>query len=134
MAVILLHLIEIMHQAIEFVRKERKPMLGACYCSFVGHHTSGVRKEFYRSKEDLETHALRDPYPKLRIHSCNNGISAKQKLINIEHEAKRCAQQAFEKAVAAVGTFAINSCMNMFLHQHQLKKKKEQGNLQMVKK
>ncbi len=89
-----------MQEAISFVRKERKPLLVHATVPLLGHHTSGVRKEFYRSKEDLEKHALRDPYPKLKSILLQHGIS-KNELDNIEAEAKDIAQNAFNKAVAA---------------------------------
>ncbi|MBA2760616.1 MAG: tungsten formylmethanofuran dehydrogenase, partial [Segetibacter sp.] len=56
---------EIMKQAITFVREERKPVLVHANVPLIGHHTSGVRKEFYRSKEDLLQHKLNDPIVKL---------------------------------------------------------------------
>ncbi|HEY6976008.1 MAG TPA: thiamine pyrophosphate-dependent enzyme, partial [Chitinophagaceae bacterium] len=91
---------EIMQQAIDFVRKERKPMLVHALVPLLGHHTSGVRKEFYRSKEDLEKHAQRDPYPKLRHALIQSGI-CETEINNIEHEAKEAAQKAFDEAVAS---------------------------------
>jgi len=88
-----------MHEAIAFVRNERKPVLVHATVPLLGHHTSGVRKEFYRGKEDLEAHALHDPYPKLRYILQQHNISDEE-INHIEREAKSCAQQAFEKAVA----------------------------------
>lgn len=89
-----------MHEAIELVRNERRPILVHATVPLLGHHTSGVRKEFYRSKEDLEAHALRDPYPKLR-HTLQQYNISEEEINFIEQEAKTFAQQAFEKAVAA---------------------------------
>jgi 2-oxoisovalerate dehydrogenase E1 component len=57
---------ETMEEAIAYVRKERKPALVMAKVPLLGHHTSGVRKEFYRDKEDLLKHANFDPLPKLR--------------------------------------------------------------------
>jgi len=91
---------EIMHQAIDFARKERKPMLVHAMVPLLGHHTSGVRKEFYRSKEDLEKHAQGDPYPKLRYALIQSGI-CETEINNIEQEAKVAAQKAFEEAVTS---------------------------------
>src|SRR4051794_32389787 len=91
---------QIMHNAIAFVRTERRPILVHATVPLLGHHTSGVRKEFYRSKEDLEAHSLRDPYPKLRHLLQQHNINEDE--INlIEQEAKICVKQAFEKAVTA---------------------------------
>lgn len=91
---------EIMREAIGFVRQERRPVLVHATVPLLGHHTSGVRKEFYRSADDLHAHALRDPYPKLRqlLHAagiCEDEIS------RIEQDAKIQVEKAFEKAKAA---------------------------------
>ncbi len=91
---------ETMQQAIAFVRTERKPMLVHAIVPLLGHHTSGVRKEFYRSKEDLASHALRDPYTKLKSILTEYG-SSNDEIEKIETDAKVTAQVAFEKAVAA---------------------------------
>lgn len=45
------------------VRKERRPFIIHAKVPLLGHHTSGVRKEWYR--DDLEEAAKNDPYPKL---------------------------------------------------------------------
>lgn len=50
--------------AIEWVRKNRKPMLLHAKVPLLGHHTSGVRSEWYR--DDLEADMKDDPFPKLR--------------------------------------------------------------------
>ena len=42
----------VMKEVCEFVRKERKPYLVHATVPLLGHHTSGVRKEFYRTDED----------------------------------------------------------------------------------
>ena len=44
----------------------RSPYLVQAKVPLLGHHTSGVRKEFYRTKEDLDKHLKDDPVPKLR--------------------------------------------------------------------
>ncbi|MCZ2100512.1 MAG: tungsten formylmethanofuran dehydrogenase [Chitinophagales bacterium] len=45
------------------MRTERRPFLLHVSVPLLNHHTSGVRKEWYR--HDLEEHAQEDPYPKL---------------------------------------------------------------------
>ena len=57
----------VMKNVCDFVRKERKPYLVHAQVPLLGHHTSGVRKEFYRTDEDLEkTFIDMILYPKLR--------------------------------------------------------------------
>jgi len=88
---------ETMRMAIAFVRNIRKPVLVHATVPLLGHHTSGVRKEFYRSKEDLEQHALRDPYPKMRNTLLSYGFTDKE-INDIETEAQTETSQAFEQA------------------------------------
>ena len=55
---------ETVAEVFETVRKERRPFIIHAKVPLLGHHTSGVRKEWYR--DDLEEAASRDPYPKLK--------------------------------------------------------------------
>lgn len=89
-----------MHDAIAYVRKERRPILVHATVPLLGHHTSGVRKEFYRSKEDLDKHALNDPYPKLRSTLINAGITEAE-LGSIDSGVAEEVATAFAKAQAA---------------------------------
>jgi len=67
-----------MEKAIAFVRKERKPILVHANCALLGHHTSGVRKEWYRSEEDLAKHKVLDPVPILEQSLLEEGITKKE--------------------------------------------------------
>jgi len=51
-------------RAFEFVRNDRAPILVHAKCPLLGHHTSGVRKEWYRG-DDLTNHLKDDPIIKL---------------------------------------------------------------------
>jgi 2-oxoisovalerate dehydrogenase E1 component len=89
-----------MQQAIAFVRKKRKPMLVHATVPLLGHHTSGVRKEFYRSKEDLEKHGLDDPFPKLKSVLVAKGF--KQDIIqSTEEQTRKNIEEQFQLAVKA---------------------------------
>jgi 2-oxoisovalerate dehydrogenase E1 component len=55
-----------MKKVINHVREHRNPWLVHAKTCLLNHHTSGVRKEFYRTEEDLEKHACSDPIVKLR--------------------------------------------------------------------
>jgi 2-oxoisovalerate dehydrogenase E1 component len=59
-----------------------------------------VRKEWYRSKENLESDAARDPYPVLRQHIKENRIASPEEIERIEGEARQFVAAEFEKAVA----------------------------------
>ncbi|WP_343703448.1 thiamine pyrophosphate-dependent enzyme [Chitinophaga sp.] len=79
-----------MGSAIRYVRAERMPMLVHAAVPLLGHHTSGVRKEWYRTEEDLEKHAARDPLLLLKNRLANTG--------KIEQEAAAEIDLAFEMA------------------------------------
>lgn len=89
-----------MKDVIEMVRKERRPILVHAKVPLLGHHTSGVRKEWYRTPEDLEKHQLDDPGPKLYNVLLKKGVS-NEELDKIEQEEYEFIQKEFEMAVAA---------------------------------
>jgi 2-oxoisovalerate dehydrogenase E1 component len=89
-----------MEYTINWVRKERKPILVHAKVPLLGHHTSGVRKEWYRTAEDLAKHEVDDPGPKLRKLLLQKGVSEAQ-LNQIEAEEMAYAQGEFDLAVAA---------------------------------
>jgi len=86
-----------MQYAFNHVRRERTPVLVHATVPLLGHHTSGVRKEFYRSKENLEKDKANDPIAKLRKYLGQSGITETQ-LLQMEEDAQAEIQQAFEKA------------------------------------
>lgn len=91
---------ETMEQAITFVRNQRKPVLVHATVPLLGHHTSGVRKEFYRSKEELLQQELSDPIPKLRQLLIQTPID-EDRLHEIESNAAALVKKAFENAAQA---------------------------------
>lgn len=82
---------ETMEQAIDYARSERKPILVHAKVPLLGHHTSGVRKEFYRNREELLKHGLYDPIPKLRL--LLNGVGYQ------EHEINQLEADVLEKVL-----------------------------------
>lgn len=91
---------EVMKNVVDEVRKERHPFLVHARVPLLGHHTSGVRKEFYRTEEDLAKHYLDDPGPKLRNKLLEIGIT-EETLVNIEKETAEDVAHHFQGAVAA---------------------------------
>jgi len=91
---------ETMSLAINYARNERKPVLIHAKVPLLGHHTSGVRKEFYRSREDLLKHGLYDPIPKLRLTLTGVGFN-EHEINEVESLAQREVNDSFEKAKAA---------------------------------
>jgi 2-oxoisovalerate dehydrogenase E1 component len=90
----------VMGNVISAVRKNRKPWLVHATVALLNHHTSGVRKEFYRSAQDLEKHVQKDPLPRLRQLIRNQGVE-ETVLQSIEKEASTLVKNDFEKAVLA---------------------------------
>ncbi|MBS1640254.1 MAG: tungsten formylmethanofuran dehydrogenase [Bacteroidetes bacterium] len=91
---------ETISQAITYARQERKPVLIHAKVPLLGHHTSGVRKEFYRNREDLLKHGLYDPMPKLRLMLAGAGFE-EHAINETEAAALREVNESFEKAMAA---------------------------------
>jgi 2-oxoisovalerate dehydrogenase E1 component len=85
-------------EVIETIREERRPFLIHAKVPLLGHHTSGVRKEWYR--DDLEEHEQRDPLPILIQQLLDNGF--KQKDIDaIDAEAATFVQSEYDRAILA---------------------------------
>ncbi len=102
-----------MGYAIDYVRRERKPILVHAKVPLLNHHTSGVRKEFYRSKEDLERHQAHDPFSKLKGYLLEKGF-AQNDILQIEKEVMAEVQEAFEKAKNAEEPSPASVAQNVF--------------------
>jgi len=89
-----------MQHVIDYVREHQTPYLVQAYVPLLNHHTSGVRKEFYRSKEDLEKHFADDPFPKLQQQCMDAGIN-EDELKQIDEDANQLVEESFLQAVAA---------------------------------
>ncbi|MFL5811846.1 MAG: thiamine pyrophosphate-dependent enzyme, partial [Flavisolibacter sp.] len=86
-------------KVINHVREHRKPWLIHAKVCLLNHHTSGVRKEFYRTAEDLSKHACNDPLPKLRAAIVSD--FGDEYLKEVEAEVETEIGEQFAKAVAA---------------------------------
>ena len=86
------------HEIIQLIRTERRPFVLHAKVPLLGHHTSGVRKEWYR--DDLEEAATRDPYPKLKDLLRSKGIGEAD-LILMEAEVRTLVDTEYEKALNA---------------------------------
>ena len=104
---------EAMKTAVDFVRTERKPLLVCAKTVLIGHHTSGVRREFYRDEEDLEKHRAKDPGKILRNYLLEDGID-EEKLKQIEKKTRLEVEQAFDKAVNAAEPTAETTLNHIF--------------------
>jgi 2-oxoisovalerate dehydrogenase E1 component len=91
---------DVMKYVCDVVRKDRRPYLVHAQVPLLGHHTSGVRKEFYRSDEDWKKHLQHDPNPKLRRKLLERGIPEPD-ILQIEKESAGLIAEDFAKAVAS---------------------------------
>lgn len=89
---------EDLQNAFQWVRKNRKPILIHAKVPLLGHHTSGVRSEWYR--DDLEDHQKLDPFPVLMNTLMELG-EQKESLEQIKLEAREFINEEFRKAVNA---------------------------------
>ena len=85
-------------EVFEIMRRERRPFIVHAKVPLLGHHTSGVRKEWYR--DDLEEAATRDPYPKLKTAFIQHGAIESQ-VVSIEQEVKQYVDESYDKALNA---------------------------------
>jgi 2-oxoisovalerate dehydrogenase E1 component len=91
---------EVMKKVTAEVREGRQPFLVHAKVPLLAHHTSGVRKEFYRSKENLAVHAAEDPLLKLRSKLIELGVNMDE-IFALESAASSEITKSFEMAVSA---------------------------------
>lgn len=85
-------------ECLSYVRVHRAPILLCAKVPLLGHHTSGVRKEWYRSEEELNNQFKNDPKPKLWSYIINEKIASESELKSIEEKAVAEVAEQFEKA------------------------------------
>ena len=88
-----------MQEATEYVRRTRGPVLVHAKCPLLGHHTSGVRREWYRG-DNLATHTLNDPLPRFHQQLLELGF-AEDELSELAAEARATVQADYQRALAA---------------------------------
>ncbi|MDR9487465.1 thiamine pyrophosphate-dependent enzyme [Salibacter sp.] len=89
---------EKLEKAIHIIRTKRRPVLIHASVPLLGHHTSGVRKEWYR--DDLEEHEKRDPLPKFRETLLGMDLTEKE-LEEIQNKAIESVQEQYDNATEA---------------------------------
>lgn len=98
-------------ECLEIIRNERRPVLLHALVPLLNHHTSGVRKEWYR--DDLEIASKKDPLPKLRKQLIIHGISEKE-IIALEKEIEQQVWDDFNKALAAPDPLPEDATKHIF--------------------
>lgn len=85
-------------EVINIIRKDRRPFLIHAKVPLLGHHTSGVRKEWYR--DDMTAHEKRDPITRMKKQMVALGFEIED-LKKIESETKEKVKIDFEYALNA---------------------------------
>ncbi|MDB5202556.1 MAG: tungsten formylmethanofuran dehydrogenase [Ferruginibacter sp.] len=89
-----------MQEIVQDVRDNRGPWLLHAKVPLLGHHTSGVRKDFYRFDDEFETQNQDDPGPKLRKVLREAGIT-ENAIQEIEKETRDLVAYHFAVATAS---------------------------------
>lgn len=88
-------------ECLAYVRIHRAPILLHAKVPLLGHHTSGVRKEWYRTDDDMAKHTAIDPFDKLKMYLLDNGIATAHEIEKINTEATAYVATQFNDAVNA---------------------------------
>lgn len=91
---------ETMQWVVNEVREKRQPFLVHARVPLLGHHTSGVRREFYRQATELGEQMERDPVNRLRNRLLDRGVSPSW-LEELEQGKADWVQKEFDRAVQA---------------------------------
>ena len=89
---------ETIEKAIAIIRNENRPVLVHAKVPLLNHHTSGVRKEWYR--DDLDEAKARDPYNKLKEELYKYDVEVAE-IDALEVEIREAVYADYEKAKAA---------------------------------
>jgi 2-oxoisovalerate dehydrogenase E1 component len=85
-----------LRDCLETIRKERRPMMIHAKVPLLNHHTSGVRKEWYR--DDLAEAEKRDPLPRLRNQLIIAGVTASE-IKELEESARLLVEADYQRAL-----------------------------------
>ena len=89
---------ETVQDVFHIVRNERRPFIIHAHVPLLGHHTSGVRMEWYR--DDLDEAQKKDPYPKLITQLKQNGWKDKE-IEKKESEIRKEIDREYDLALSA---------------------------------
>ncbi len=88
-----------MRVAFEYARQVRKPVLVHAKVPLLGHHTSGVRREWYRG-ENLNEHSVNDPIPKLKQALLDMDVTPEE-IQELEQDAVQTVADDYQRALNA---------------------------------
>jgi len=85
-------------EVLNLIRTERRPFLVRATVPLLSHHTSGVRKEWYR--DDLPEHQAQDPLPRFKAVLLEMGF-AETELEGLQEDAKERVNADLDRALQA---------------------------------
>lgn len=88
-----------LQKAITYVRTQRRPVLVHATCPLLGHHTSGVRREWYRG-DNLEEHQKADPLIRMERFLLEELVTEAD-LADLKQQAEDAVAIDFERALQA---------------------------------
>lgn len=106
---------------IQTIRKERRPFLLHAKVPLLNHHTSGVRKEWYR--DDLEEDMKSDPFPKMVKLLLENGFRKRKWKTQNERFWKK--SELIWKMQKMLRIQSLKIYLHLILYLHLLLRKKE---------
>ena len=115
-----------MKKVVDAVREKRHPYLVHATVPLLGHHTSGVRKEFYRSDENIADHTLLDPIIKLRRKLSDLGFTEIE-LAAIENDSDEYIAEQFSRAVESPDPDPLTVADHVFAATSVLEEKGERS-------
>lgn len=89
---------ETIREVIAIMREERRPFLVHAKVPLLNHHTSGVRKEWYR--DDLAEHEARDPFPLFKNQLSELGLNKGGALTKLEGKVRQLVEADYAAALA----------------------------------
>ncbi len=89
-----------LEKAFAYVRDRKGPVLVHAKCPLLGHHTSGVRREWYRG-DDIELHRKSDPLEKLKNYLLEQGETT-DSLTALEQQAAEHVASDYQRALQAI--------------------------------
>jgi 2-oxoisovalerate dehydrogenase E1 component len=102
-----------MQDVVKDVRENCCPYLVHAKVPLLGHHTSGVRKDFYREENELAKQNEQNPFIKLRNTLLQNGIDENE-LNNIETAESNFINEQFDKAFASPEPLPSSATTHIF--------------------
>ena len=102
-------------RVMSYVRSHREPYLVHAKVPLLNHHTSGVRKEWYRPKENLESDAARDPFIHLKKYLLAEKIVSATDIQKMETDAREAVNVDFERALKEPNPTAEDLTTHIFV-------------------